>query len=156
MVTVECVWTRRSPDWSAFDYGMHSLRIGRENDLRAADIRPELINDITSHTSMRGRQAYSRADVAELVHASRQADAAVARPVEKAVAFGQDRSAPRDAIYVDAGGSVLGGVSVVQGCVSASGVLSGAGACAPQKLEPVKRAAKQLSIAEALSKRHKG
>ena len=27
-------------EWSAFDYGMHSLRIGRENGLRAADVRP--------------------------------------------------------------------------------------------------------------------
>ena len=75
-------------EWSAFDYGMHSLRIGRENGLRAADVRPELINDITSHTSMRGRQAYSRAEVAELVTASRLADSVVARPVEKAVSFG--------------------------------------------------------------------
>ena len=38
------------PDWSAFDYGAHSLRIGRENGLRAADLRPELINDISNLT----------------------------------------------------------------------------------------------------------
>ena len=75
--------------------------------------------DITSHTSIRGRQAYSRAEVAELVTASRLADSVVARPVEKAVSFGADRSVPRGAVYVDSEGSVLGGSVVEKGSRSA-------------------------------------
>ena len=40
--------------------------------------------------------------------ASRLADSVVARPVEKAVSFGADRSASRGPVYVDSAGVVLG------------------------------------------------
>jgi hypothetical protein len=138
------------PDWSAFDYGMHSLRIGRENGLRAADLRPELINDITSHTSVRGRQPYSRADVAELVSASRKADAVVARPVEKAIASGSDGSV---AVYVGGDGAVvdrISGVAPVNGGERQYGAVSASvqGASARQK-----RASGQTSITDAFPKR---
>ena len=142
-------------EWSAFDYGMHSLRIGRENGLRAADVRPELINDITSHTSIRGRQAYSRAEVAELVTASRLADSVVARPVEKAVSFGADRSVPRGAVYVDSEGSVLGGSVVEKGSRSACSGASAVSAVKSGGSAPRKRAPGQLSIQSALSNRGK-
>ncbi len=136
------------PDWSAFDYGAHSLRIGRENGLRAADLRPELINDITSHTSMKGRQAYSRADVAELVSASRKADAVVARPVEKAIVS----SSPSGAVYVGADGASLAGLAPEGGRESEGGASSASVVDAPAQR---KRALGQLSIMDALSKRKK-
>ena len=97
------------PNWEEYDYGLHSLRIGRNNALIAAEQRPELINDITSHTSTQGRQSYSRAEVTMLVEASRKADAAVVRPVETAVNFGaSDRGVVREPAYVSAGGDVIG------------------------------------------------
>ncbi len=58
-------------NFDRFDYGMHSLRIGREAELRGANVRPELINDITSHTTIGGRAPYSRAERLELVKANR-------------------------------------------------------------------------------------
>eukprot|EP01048_Picozoa_sp_COSAG05_P036239 COSAG05_NODE_16210_length_351_cov_0.789683_1_plen_74_part_10 len=65
------------PGFDAFDYGMHSLRIGREAELRCAKVRPELINDITSHTTIGGRAPYSRQERVELLQANRLADGAV-------------------------------------------------------------------------------
>ena len=140
-------------EWSAFDFGMHSLRIGRENGLRAADLRPELINDITSHTSMKGRQAYSRAEVAELVFASRKADAVVARPVEKVMDPGVSRS---KGVYVSGDGSVLaeraGKVPTQAGSETP---LSASSASVASVAARGKRASGQLSIEDALTKRTK-
>ena len=138
------------PDWSAFDYGAHSLRIGRENGLRAADLRPELINDITSHTSMKGRQAYSRADVAELVLASRKADAVVARPVEKAIIASSDK-----AVYVGADGATFAGAGGVAPEGSREHQDSASRAGGHVMPAQRKRASGQQSIVDALFKRSK-
>ena len=138
------------PDWSAFDYGAHSLRIGRENGLRAADLRPELINDITSHTSMKGRQAYSRADVAELVLASRKADAVVARPVEKAIIASSDK-----AVYVGADGATFAGAGGVAPAGSREHQDSASRAGGQVRPAQRKRASGQQSIVDALFKRSK-
>jgi hypothetical protein len=37
-------------DWEIHDYGCHSLRIGREAQLRMSGARADTITDITSHT----------------------------------------------------------------------------------------------------------
>ena len=95
------------PGFEDFEYGMHSLRIGREAELRCADVRPELINDITSHTTIGGRAPYSRAERTELVQASRLADGAVVKPVETAVRYGADRSAPRPEVFLSSEGDVV-------------------------------------------------
>ena len=95
------------PGFDDFDYGMHSLRIGREAELRSADVRPELINDITSHTTIGGRAPYSRAERLELLKASRLADGAVVKPVETAVKFGPDRSAPRPQAFISPDGDLV-------------------------------------------------
>ena len=97
------------PDFADFEYGMHSLRIGREAELRCADVRPELINDITSHTTIGGRAPYSRAERTELVQASRSADAVVVKPVETAVRFGADCSATRPQVFISPEGDVVSG-----------------------------------------------
>ena len=91
-------------DWEFFDYGMHSLRIGRENNLRHADVRADLLNDITSHTSDQGRRSYSRAETEELIKASRAADSAVSAPLEKSVHFGSDPLADRSSARAAVGG----------------------------------------------------
>ena len=95
------------PDFEDFEYGMHSLRIGREAELRCADVRPELINDITSHTTIGGRAPYSRAERTELLQASRSADGAVVKPVETAVRFAADCSAPQQEVFLSPGGDVV-------------------------------------------------
>ena len=102
-------------DWEFFDYGMHSLRIGRENNLRHADVRADLLNDITSHTSDQGRRSYSRAETEELIQASRAADSAVSTPLEKSVHFGSDRSSARAAVEIKRDGTVIEGTSLQQG-----------------------------------------
>ncbi len=102
-------------DAEFLDYGMHSLRIGRENNLRRADVREELLNDITSHTTTAGRAGYSRAETLELLEASRAADGAESTPIEKAVVYGNDRSSARTPVGVGADGKVLEGTSLKQG-----------------------------------------
>jgi len=102
-------------DWRLMDYGMHSLRIGRENNLRKADVRPELLNDITSHTAMQGRAGYSRQETTELIEASRAADKAISTPLEKAVHFGNDRSSQRGPVGIGSDGTVVAGTSLQQG-----------------------------------------
>ena len=87
-------------DWEKFDYGMQSLRIGRENPWRKAGARPELLNDMTTHTSMLGRQAYSRAEQEEVLIADRKAESVVVQPVETVVWFEADRSSDRRPVYV--------------------------------------------------------
>ena len=95
---------------------MHSLRIGRENNLRHADVRADLLNDITSHTSDQGRRSYSRVETEELIQASRAADSAVSTPLEKSVHFGSDRSSARVAVgIIKRDGRVIDGVSLQQG-----------------------------------------
>jgi hypothetical protein len=94
------------PDWEDFDYGMHSLRIGREAAFRVANVRPELINDITSHTAIGGRAPYSRIERTELLSANREADAAVVRPLETAVVFTADRAAGKQSVYISSHGDV--------------------------------------------------
>ena len=79
---------------------MHSLRIGREAEPRGAGVRPELINDITSHTTIGGRAPYSHAERLELVKANRLADSVVVKPMETAVRFESDRSAPREDVLL--------------------------------------------------------
>jgi hypothetical protein len=101
-------------NWNDFDYGAHSLRIGRENALRAADIDASVINDITSHTTTAGRQPYSRLQITELVQASRKADQAVVVVVETAVTFGSDRGAKREHAYASESGVVTAGSAVSQ------------------------------------------
>ena len=101
-------------NWNDFDYGAHSLRIGRENALRAADIDASVINDITTHTTTAGRQPYSRLQIAELVQASRKADQAVVVVVETAVTFGSDRGAKRELAYTSVSGEVTAGSAVSQ------------------------------------------
>ena len=90
--------------WEFFDYGMHSLWIGRENNLRHADVLADLLNDITSHTSDQGRRSYSRAETEELIKASRAADSAVSAPLEKSVHFGSDPLADRSSARAAVGG----------------------------------------------------
>ena len=107
-----CVENRRHlieeiENFDRFDYGMHSLRIGREAELRGANVRPELINDITSHTTMGGRAPYSRAERLELVRANRLADRVVVKPLETAVRFESDRSAARADVFLSSEGDVL-------------------------------------------------
>jgi hypothetical protein len=87
---------------------MHSLRIGREAELRVANVRPELINDITTHTTVGGRAPYSRAERLELLQACRQADGAVVKPVETVARFGADRSAPREGVFLSPSGDRVG------------------------------------------------
>ena len=87
-------------DWEKFDYGMQSLRIGRENAWRKTGARPELLNDMTTHTSMLGRQAYSRAEQEEVLIADRKAESVVVQPVETVVRFEADRSSDRRPVYV--------------------------------------------------------
>ena len=113
-------------NWADFDYGMHSLRIGRENAFRAADIDASVINDITSHTTTAGRQPYTRMQVAELVQASRKADQAVVQTLESAVTFSSDRGAKRSHVYTDASGAVAAGTDVNQGSDRSGTETSGA------------------------------
>ena len=70
-------------------------------------MRPELINDITSHTTIGGRAPYSRAERLELVKANRLADSVVVKPMETAVRFESDRSAPREDVLLSVEGDVL-------------------------------------------------
>ena len=84
-------------------------------------MRPELINDITTHTTMGGRAPYSRSERLELVQASRQADGAVVKPVETAARFGADRSAPRADVFLSPSGlitAVLASSSRAFSCVA--------------------------------------
>eukprot|EP01048_Picozoa_sp_COSAG05_P010695 COSAG05_NODE_957_length_6426_cov_16.557768_8_plen_266_part_00 len=93
------------PNWEDFDYGGHSLRIGRENALRHVGTRPELLNDLSTHTSMQGRQSYSEMEVDEIVEADEMADIASFQPVKTVLRpneFGQDRSVRREPIYLSA------------------------------------------------------
>ena len=104
--TIRAVAESCIPDWEDFDYGMHSLRIGREAAFRVANVRPELINDITSHTAIGGRAPYSRIERTELLSANREADAAVVKPLETAVVFTADRAAGQQAVYISSRGDV--------------------------------------------------
>ena len=74
-------------------------------------MRPELINDITSHTTMGGRAPYSRQERVELLQANRLADGVEVKPVETAVRFGANRSAPRDDVFLSPSGEVVKGRS---------------------------------------------
>ena len=105
--TMRAIATTEIDNFDRFDYGMHSLRIGREAELRGANVRPELINDITSHTTMGGRAPYSRAERLELVRANRLADRVVVKPLETAVRFESDRSAARADVFLSSEGDVL-------------------------------------------------
>jgi hypothetical protein len=102
-------------DWADFDYGAHSLRIGRENAFRAANIEASVINDITSHTTTAGRQPYSRMQITDLVQASRKADQAVVKTLESVVTFGSNRGAKRAHVYTGVSGAVAAGTAVNQG-----------------------------------------
>jgi hypothetical protein len=70
-------------DWEIHDYGCHSLRIGREAQLRMSGARADTITDITSHTSEQGRAAYTRQETADVLAANRGADEAVVHTVER-------------------------------------------------------------------------
>lgn len=105
--TMRAIAATEIVDFERFDYGMHSLRIGREAELRGANVRPELINDITSHTTIGGRAPYSRAERLELVKANRLADGVVVKPMETAVRFESDRSAARADVFLSPAGNVL-------------------------------------------------
>jgi hypothetical protein len=106
--TLRAIAATAVSNFAEFDYGMHSLRIGREAELRVANVRPELINDITTHTTVGGRAPYSRAERLELLQASRQADGAVVKPVETVARFGADRSAPREGVFLSPSGDRVG------------------------------------------------
>ena len=73
--------------------------------------RPELINDITSHTTVGGRAPYSRVERTELLKASRQADEVVVKPLETAVRFGADRAGPGQNVFLSPNGEVVGAVA---------------------------------------------
>ena len=109
--TMRAIAMTEVPGFADFDYGMHSLRIGREAELRGADVRPELINDITSHTTVGGRAPYSRVERSELLKANRLADEVVVKPLETAVRFGADRAGPGQNVFLSPDGEVVGAVA---------------------------------------------
>ena len=93
------------PRWRDFDYGGHSLRIGRINDLRAVQTvhgcsaaTEEQINGISMHTASAGRRAYDRAAVEEDLKLMRMAEDVEYTAVETVQKFPQDRGAARPVI----------------------------------------------------------
>jgi hypothetical protein len=96
------------PDWEVYDYGAHSLRIGRENAWRATDkATPEFLNDMTTHSTTEGRMPYSRMQIEEILQVDRAAESVKLSPVETAYKFDADRSSDRPAVYMaqDMGGT---------------------------------------------------
>eukprot|EP01050_Picozoa_sp_SAG11_P000245 SAG11_NODE_6_length_32111_cov_33.703174_2_plen_834_part_00 len=95
------------PDWAEFDYGGHSLRIGRLNDFlslvtesgdRLAD--DEQINAWSMHTTTKGRAPYGHAQVQKELRLVRAAETAEYVRLEVVQKFPEDRSVPRPSVYV--------------------------------------------------------
>jgi hypothetical protein len=93
------------PAWRDFDYGGHSLRIGRVNDLRAVQAvhgcsvaTEEQINGISMHTASAGRRAYDRTAVEEDLKLMRLAEDVEYTAVETVQKFPQNRGAERQII----------------------------------------------------------
>jgi hypothetical protein len=75
--------------WQDFDYGDHSLRIGRINNLRAGGARMSTVADISTHvmpqqgaSNSGAMDGYVREDVEDLLSAQASALQTTEQPVE--------------------------------------------------------------------------
>eukprot|EP01050_Picozoa_sp_SAG11_P002371 SAG11_NODE_119_length_15911_cov_7.077599_5_plen_510_part_00 len=88
------------PDWEQFDYGSHSMKIGRNNDQRATCVATEeQRNRMTMHTASEGRQPYDRADVEAELQLFRAAESVTYTPIETIDRFPSARNEPRPSSY---------------------------------------------------------
>jgi hypothetical protein len=93
------------PNWRNFDYGGHSLRIGRVNDMIAAKnasgdrlADDEQLNGWSMHTATSGRAAYDRAEIHKDLRLMRAAEKTHFTAVETVQAFPQHRGAHRSVV----------------------------------------------------------
>ena len=108
-------------NWKDFHYGLHSLRIGRENAMRATDADPELLNLMLTHTTTAGRAPYSRVEVTERLNLHRAAAGVVVQPVETLVQFQSDRSANDSPVYMTE--EADGSLQLVEGVLNLNGLV---------------------------------
>jgi hypothetical protein len=95
-------------NWEDFDFGNHSLRIGRNNSWRAAqagrlvDIAAAdaQVNRATTHTTTAGRAPYDRQSVAESLALDKAAESVHIVPVETLHKYSEDRSAAHPGIFI--------------------------------------------------------
>ena len=95
-------------NWEDFEYGNHSLRIGRNNSWRAAQAgrlvdvaaADAQLNRATTHTTSAGRAPYDRESVAESLALDRAAESVRIVPVETLHKYSEDRSAVHPGIFV--------------------------------------------------------
>jgi hypothetical protein len=109
------------PNWKDFHYGLHSLRIGRENAMRATNASPELLNLMLTHTATAGRAPYSRVEVTERLNLHRAAAGIVVQPVETLVQFQSDRSANDSPVYMTE--EADGSLQLVEGVLNLNGLV---------------------------------
>eukprot|EP01052_Picozoa_sp_SAG31_P033235 SAG31_NODE_3730_length_3943_cov_2.667274_2_plen_750_part_00 len=93
------------PNWRDFDYGGHSLRIGRVNDMLAARTASgermaddEQINSWSMHTATAGRAGYDRSEIQKDLKLMRAAEETHVRAIEAIQAFPQNRGAHRTVV----------------------------------------------------------
>eukprot|EP01050_Picozoa_sp_SAG11_P000944 SAG11_NODE_36_length_21869_cov_38.038999_6_plen_492_part_00 len=97
------------PDWNRFDYGGHSFKIGRNNDLGATGVATEeQRNRMTMHTQSSGKKPYDRADAEAELKLFRAAESVHYTPIETIDSFPSARNEPRPSHY---GAKVVEGVA---------------------------------------------